>query len=221
MTTDREAMLARIRQSLKTSLLPGAQATIPPRPAAITPTAAAMLESFVREATAVGAETHQPVTTIEAINLVVRMITEAGGGELLSWPDEELLLAGLGPALAQAGIQRVQNANRDQLNRAVVGLTGALAGLADTGSLALLSGPRRPRAASLLPLVHIALLPAGNIFPTLAAFFSAHPCQSLTEGHSNLVFVTGPSRTADIEMVITRGVHGPKRLVSVLIPSSG
>jgi L-lactate dehydrogenase complex protein LldG len=220
MTTDREAMLTRIRQSLKTTLLPGAQAVIPPRPAAHIPGAAAVLESFVREATAAGAEAHQPPTITEAASLVIHIIKEAGGSQLLSWADEELPLPGLGPLLAEAGIQQIQHANRAQLNQAVVGLTGALAGVADTGSLALLSGPGRPRSASLLPLVHIALLPIGRIVPTLAAFFATHSAQSLTDQHSNLVFITGPSRTADIEMVITRGVHGPKRLEIVLVPVS-
>ena len=79
-------------------------------------------------------------------------------------------------------------------------------------------GPHRARAASLLPETHIALLPIDRLYPSMSAFFAAHAAQNLTTNASNLVFITGPSRTADIEMIITRGVHGPKRLCIVLLP---
>jgi L-lactate dehydrogenase complex protein LldG len=82
------------------------------------------------------------------------------------------------------------------------------------------SGLHRSRAASLLPETHIALLPSDRLYPTMAAFFAAHSPQALIGQASNLVFITGPSRTADIEMIITRGVHGPKRLCVVLVPTA-
>jgi hypothetical protein len=72
--------------------------------------------------------------------------------------------------------------------------------------------------ALMLPETHIALLPSDRLYPTMASFFAANSAQSLVTEASNLVFITGPSRTADIEMIITRGVHGPKRLCVVLLP---
>ena len=54
-----------------------------------------------------------------------------------------------------------------------------------------------------------------RIYPTYAAFLAAHP--DIVEEGSNLVLVTGPSRTADIEMTLTRGVHGPAEVITVLI----
>jgi L-lactate dehydrogenase complex protein LldG len=145
--------------------------------------------------------------------------------EILGWDDSELPPAGLGAALRVAGIVRLdpgvpadptlRRARLAELGRAAVGLTGALAGLADTGTLALLSGPTRPRLASLLPPVHLALVAKSAIYPTMAAFFAAHP--TAVREASNLVFVTGPSRTADIEQTLTLGVHGPREVHVVLV----
>jgi L-lactate dehydrogenase complex protein LldG len=231
-TADRDAFLSRIRLALKSSVLPDALAVLPPYapPSPLPLDSAALVESFVREVQVVGGETFQPATAAEANALVVRLIQETGevgGNEVLSWPDEELPLSEIGAALSAAGIKRTQVnlakeadvrlAQMPDLDRPLVGLTGALAGLADTGSLALLSGPTRPRTASLLPLTHIALLPIKTLYPAMAAFLAAYSASALTDNSSNLVFVSGPSRTGDIEMVLSRGVHGPKRLLVVLL----
>jgi len=233
MSNEREAMLGRIRQSLGTAVLPSARATIPPRPPspALDPTVLA--DSFAREAMAVAGHGHRPTTNAEAIETVIGLLREAGDSstvagtkEIIAWADEELPLPGLGEAIRSAGFTCLDPtlpseppARRERLAdlaRASAGLTGALAGLADTGSLVLLSGAGRPRLASLLPPVHIALLPVQAIYPSLTAFFKAHPAAA--RSGSNLVLITGPSRSADIELTLTLGVHGPKTLHVVLLP---
>jgi L-lactate utilization protein LutC len=90
-----------------------------------------------------------------------------------------------------------------------VGLTAAVAGIAETGSLVLTSGKDRPLTASLLPEVHIAVIHAGDILPTVNA---ALQLPEVWEA-SSAVLITGPSRTADIEMTLTIGVHGPAELI--------
>jgi L-lactate dehydrogenase complex protein LldG len=225
----RDAMLARIQASLRSGLFPGASPSIPPRSIAAPPTDFTVLvESFTRELSAVGGDAYSPATQAEALGLLMGLLREHGGDELLAWPDAELSLPGVDEALQHVGLRRIQvSIARDaatrteqvaELDRPQVGLTGALAGLADTGTLALLSGTTRARVASLLPPVHVALLPVRALFPTMAAFFAAYAPATLTQNASNLVFIAGPSRTADIEMVITRGVHGPKALHVVLVP---
>ena len=99
------------------------------------------------------------------------------------------------------------------------GLTGADAAFADTGTLALTAGPGRPRLASLSVRTHVALLDPRCLYPSWAAWLAAEGsgvAQRLA-GASNLTLITGPSRTGDIEMTLTVGVHGPGELIVVLV----
>lgn len=94
-----------------------------------------------------------------------------------------------------------------------IGLTGALAGIAETGSLVLNAGRERSLVASLLPEVHIAILQVADILPTLETALQLSEVQSA----SSAVIITGPSRTADIEMTLTIGVHGPAELIVICL----
>ncbi len=94
------------------------------------------------------------------------------------------------------------------------GVSEAIYGLADTGSVVLAASPQEPRARSLLPAVHITLLREALILPGLDQLFAAVG-GSLP---SALAIVTGPSRSADIEQRLTIGVHGPGEVHVVLIP---
>jgi L-lactate dehydrogenase complex protein LldG len=96
-----------------------------------------------------------------------------------------------------------------------LGITGAEAAFAETGTIVVRSGPGRPRMASLVPLVHVAVLRTDRIFRS-ASHWAADPSARMSEG-SNVVFITGPSKTADIESIVTLGVHGPKHLHIVLV----
>jgi len=93
------------------------------------------------------------------------------------------------------------------------GLTGALAGIAETGSLVLPGGPGQPLTASLLPETHLAILPAQAILDRLDQSLALPELRQASAS----VLITGPSRTADIEMTLTIGVHGPKNLVVFIL----
>jgi L-lactate dehydrogenase complex protein LldG len=92
------------------------------------------------------------------------------------------------------------------------GVSRALYGLADTGSVVLASSPDEPRANSLLPEVHVSLLAEDRILPGLAELFEAVG----GELPSALAIVTGPSRSGDIEQQLVVGVHGPGEVHVVL-----
>lgn len=94
------------------------------------------------------------------------------------------------------------------------GVSRALCGLADTGSVVLAASPDEPRARSLLPDVHVSLLREADVLPDLAALFR----QLGGELPSSLAIVTGPSRSADIEQRLAVGVHGPGEVHVVLEP---
>ena len=88
------------------------------------------------------------------------------------------------------------------------GVTGALVGIAESGSLVLVGGEGRPLTASLLPDIHIAILRESDLVPTLLDALRRPEIRSA----SAAVIITGPSRTGDIEMTLSIGVHGPKEM---------
>jgi len=87
------------------------------------------------------------------------------------------------------------------------------AGIAETGSIVCASSGGRPVQASLLPPHHVAIVRGENIFATLDDFFAGCAAAPPT----NFSLITGPSRTADIELTLAIGVHGPERLDVIVI----
>jgi hypothetical protein len=142
---------------------------------------------------------------------------------LLMWNADQLPIPGVDTALARAPVRLIfqMAADMSSLERrrdlatAVVGVTGAHAGLAETGSLVLASGPGRSRLASLLPPIHVALLDRRLIVQSLPDLVALRP-ELMTAG-ANVVCITGPSRTADIEHTLTRGVHGPREVHVIVV----
>ncbi len=125
----------------------------------------------------------------------------------VSWPEFR------GLDWRAAGLQVEQRTVRDG---DLVGITGAYAGIAETGTLMLLSGPQTPAAMSLLPDTHIAILRTSRIVEGMEEAWNL-----LRNEHGKppraVNFVSGPSRSGDIEMQIVLGVHGPYRVHIVLV----
>jgi L-lactate dehydrogenase complex protein LldG len=95
---------------------------------------------------------------------------------------------------------------------AALGVTSAVAGIAATGSVVVDAGVAGGRGASLLPPIHLCVLPASRLVAT-----PGDVLRNLGALPSNLCFITGPSRTGDIEQIITLGVHGPTSVHVVLL----
>lgn len=108
--------------------------------------------------------------------------------------------------------------SRSDLFKSEVGVTSAQAGIAETGTLVLDSSVERNRLVSLVPPVHIAILDASRIYETLSETLAA--LQSGEEISPAITFITGPSRTADIELTLAIGVHGPQELYVIINQNS-
>jgi L-lactate dehydrogenase complex protein LldG len=106
--------------------------------------------------------------------------------------------------------------DRAELLEADAGVTVAAYGIADTGTLVLCASPGDHRLDSLAPPAHVALLRASALAPDLEAAFAQFAADGRFARHSAVTFVRGPSRTADIELQLTIGVHGPARLFVVV-----
>jgi L-lactate dehydrogenase complex protein LldG len=104
----------------------------------------------------------------------------------------------------------------------LVGVTGAFAGVAETGTLMLISGPESPTRNNFLPDTHIVVIRAEQIVPSYEEGWTRlRALKTLTDGHFTMPrtvnFITGPSRTADIELKIELGIHGPRRLHILIV----
>jgi L-lactate dehydrogenase complex protein LldG len=105
---------------------------------------------------------------------------------------------------ASAGI--APDVDKQAMAQADLGITEADFALPETGTLGLFSSANQPRGVSLLPRVHLAIVRAEAFRADLHQVFA----EAKSRGY--LVFITGPSRTADIELTLTLGVHGPRAL---------
>ena len=226
MTQARDRVLGAVRDALLRAELPHSRGE---RPFYVVPpdeSAAGEMEGrFTCAFQALTGEVHYADSLDEIADSIAGICRAGGAGSYLSWDEEALGCSGLVDRLLSRGLCRVSYdlpldpPGRFERIRALadvgVGVTGADAALADSGAIVVASGPGRGRLASLLPPVHIALLKRDRMCSSLPALLAARP--DLVVAGSNLVVIAGPSRTADIEMTLTHGVHGPKHVHAILI----
>jgi L-lactate dehydrogenase complex protein LldG len=185
----------------------------------------ALAKRLARELEEVGGVVH-PVSSTEDAGAAVSSILSEHAAKQVVWGETDLLRElDVGSVLKTAGMEVTVCDLRRGFSRARIrdaefvadcGITSADYGIAETGTLALLAGPGQGRAVSLLPPMHIAVLRASDIVYDLSALFERVESER-KELPSALTFITGPSRTADIELVLTVGVHGPKYLHVILL----
>jgi L-lactate dehydrogenase complex protein LldG len=175
---------------------------------------AQLIQSFSEAAARVGAR----VTAFESISSAVDYLVDKVNGALLLPGFSSARRLNLELLLEKTGVETIVDSFREKAPQASAGLTGANFALADTGTLVLESTDENIRLASTLPERHFVLLDPAKILsdgmeavPHLRALHQRDP-------RNYIAYITGPSRTADIERVLTIGVHGPKELHILLVP---
>ena len=216
---ERERFLSRVATAVMASSLPPS----PVVPAELPELEPVDLISLFRErAILVDSVVHGPVTR----HGVPRVVTGIASGHdcksFVAW--DHLLVPGIAAALAANGLTHVDHeisptdGREEQMvayGDVSLGVTGSIAGLAESGSVVLDHHQGQPRLASLVPETHVVLLEVSSIATTLAHWAARHP--DLAARSPNLVIISGPSRTGDIEQILNLGVHGPRHLHVVLI----
>ncbi len=192
-----------------------------PRPVSDAPSASpetGLTDLFQERMAAVRTEVHR-VARDEWPATLARIVAQKGLESLLYGPGT-WLAAGLKAAWPESGGPRLRaydaevESFKEELFKIHAGITTTRGAIADTGALILWPTVDEPRLISLVPPVHIAVLEAENIYPSLA---EAMARQQWSGGMpTNALLVSGPSKTADIEFTLVYGVHGPKELVVIV-----
>lgn len=214
---DKREFLNNIKEKIKSARLPEAEDATPASPQMPTFDPAELVDQFQQELEAVSGQFHMVQSADEALRVIGEIFEEHEAQRYIGWDDQVLPINGVHDYLHNQRYIRlatklphaVEDRTKAQaaLAEASIGITGAQGGLADTGSIVVTTGAGQGRMASLLPMVHIALLTVDQLHPTMAHFVQANP--DIHQTVSNVTIITGPSRTADIEQTLTLGVHGP------------
>ena len=187
-----------------------------------------LLEAFAARAQAVSAEVHRFPVRADALAFILDFVRTLEGSRIQPsfavWAECPFLrgLDLLGLTESAPGL--TFQVTRGSASTATVGISQVDLAIADTGTLVQNATAVEQRLVSMLPSVHVAIVETGAIMPDLTAAlsrFSTEQGGGVDGPPPYLSFITGPSRTADIERVLTIGVHGPERLVIVCVDELG
>jgi L-lactate dehydrogenase complex protein LldG len=166
---------------------------------------------------------HDLATTLK------RIVVDHGGGPVVTWDDPRFAEYGLMPLLQEEWPNenvsvhiwdaKLGRKNIEFAEKANVGITFSDITLAESGTVVLFSGNGKGRTVSFLPTTYIAIIPKSTIVPRMTQAAS-HIHQQIEQGKqvpSCINFITGPSNSADIEMILVVGVHGPVKATYVVI----
>ncbi len=147
-----------------------------------------------------------------------KLITSEWLMEMITWDATTLQSYEVGDIISKAK-QRAKEQVRDASSQAmIVGITACDYAIANTGSLVIVSGAGRGRAASLMPDVHIVLMKAEQIRNSMGEVLTELNAAYADQGlPSAIQFISGPSRSSDIENDLSIGVHGPGAVIVLIL----
>jgi L-lactate dehydrogenase complex protein LldG len=185
--------------------------------------AAAAVAELVERLTANRSVVHGPLPHAGAGAAIAALAVERAGGAEVALPLGDPLLDGLGLAAAVRDLgASVLTPDRPDWRTALAvagtGVGRAVVGAADRGNVALVASTGSPRALTLVPPTAVLVLATADVAPTFAEAFAWIARPPLPSG---IAWVSGPSRTGDLEMILTFGVHGPRSVDVVLVAAAG
>lgn len=223
---DQSSVLDDVRRAL------GRTATVPPEPLAgfCEPTIKAdvteLITRFTDEATAVRAQVHRVSDKLHFVDKLAEICAANKDDELALSKSELFTEMDLGPMLNARGFStstELDALDHDslvaRLAKCGAGVTAADYAIAETGTIVLSSDEPNALLVSLLPPVHIALLRSSQIMASLDEVISRLSKEriNLADPSRSVTLITGPSRTSDVELVLSIGVHGPKELHVIIL----
>jgi L-lactate dehydrogenase complex protein LldG len=175
-----------------------------------------LFPEFAIRAKAVSAEVFRVPTAADAREVIIRLVEAAQANKAVVVESPLQEAAGITEALRSLGVT-VYTEPADiaaHAETADIGISGVEFGVAETGSVFQEGSAIANRLVTILPPLHVVFLPSANIVPGITEAFDIIS-QSFDLGYVG--FITGPSRTADIERVLTIGVHGPSRFAIIAV----
>jgi len=227
----RDQILAAIQISLNANrpqlLAEAARVTHEPPPFVL-PAQDDLAGQFVAEVQKLEGKAYRVATAEEALAIIEQLIIETQARQVIGWDVDQIELPGLAALLAAHGVTpaiadirgEARQARLQELEPIPVCLSGVELAIAESGTLLLRHGPGRSRLASLLAPSHIAIVFERQLVRGLGEALTIllqRYGQEIFGPTSNLTFITGPSRTADIEMTLSLGIHGPPQLHVILV----
>ncbi len=228
----RDTFLARVRQAAEMGRAYRVHPSPVPENVAYVGVQEDLARRFAAEVDAVGGQSYI-VPDLEAAGVALhRLLEEAGARTALCWQHELLDRLGLADLLAAPGVtlhnhSTLASLPLDEQRRVMlgcdIGITSCDCAIAETGTLMVCSRPGQERAASLLPPFYVSIVERGQIVADLIDAFDLLKTATNDQGPrtndlpSNVTFITGPSKTGDIELQLTTGVHGPGKWRVIVI----
>ena len=218
---DRDRFMDRVRGAL------GRSRTVPPPEPAppvnetivrLADHADDLLELFSSKAQGAGMTVHR-LHEVKLVGTVLDLLTDLKAKQVVVDFDCDKATRNLERSLRDAGIGLVSWQDGDQNHQfdADAALTDVHAALAETGTLVCSTDADHVRGASLIPPVHLAMVRSSDILPDMIDFLSKLQDRSAVDLPSSLSFITGPSKTSDIEGKLVTGVHGPGQVHVLLV----
>lgn len=218
--SSRDELFARVHAALGRGRTPSAVPAAPTVDESIARLAGGdddLTAMFHARAAAVGMHVHR-LSASEVVGRIVELLTAEGAKDVVLGAPPHC--DGLAEALREANIAIVDwraSPGLDVQFDAAAGVTGVAAAIAESGTLIVESDALNSRGLSLVPPLHIAIVRERDILPDMIDYWSRKRGIPAAELPSNFVFITGPSKTADIEGELVTGVHGPEAVHILLV----